>query len=325
MRKFIAVALLCGGLGLTGLAAGIYVRAPISVALWFTDTYPDFFRKTYADWGRDVSLPERLFVRGVAYKLSRDWLTYEAKRVRATGESSPSGIIGLTVANLKEMVLSQREVRHKAIDLPTYSRLLYGMAWCDGQNNLLAMLLAEFFDGVEHFNLWDVKKQLSPHTLVRINRPDGVLFSDMWSDIPVFALDEIPQSSGPQIPTHAELIRVVPPGSPEWAVGDAMERDGYENGRVAIRIKPMPLEVGALDIMSELGLDDVVALEGSYWRTYLRARILHLYGRRDEARKLYGRVLALGCGNARSERVICLAAERFFQNISENRAMAVLD
>ncbi len=104
-----------------------------------------------------------------------------------------------------------------------------------------------------------------------------------------------------------------------------MERDGYENGRVAIRIRPMPLEVGALYIMYELVLEDVVALEGSYWRTYMLDRILHLYGRRDEARKLYGRVLALGCGNARSERVICLAAERFTQNISKSRAMAALD
>ncbi len=87
----------------------------------------------------------------------------------------------------------------------------------------------------------------------------------------------------------------------------------------------MPLEVGALDIVSELGLDDVVALEGSYWQTYLRARILHLYGRRDEARRLYGRVLALGCGDARSEQVICLAAEQFIHNISKSRATAALD
>lgn len=319
MRRVLIAGTIALALGTGAALSVVYIRAPVSLAFWLTDSYPDFFRKTYAKWGRDVPLPERLLVRAVAYKLSRDWITYEAKRLRAegaAGESDPASVIRAAVVNLKVSVLNQREVRHKSIDLPTYARLVYGMAWCDGQNNLLAMLLAEFLDGVEHFNLRDVETQKSPHTLVRVNRPDGPLFSDMWSDIPVFALDEINEPWGPGIPTHAELIKIMPPGSPDWTIGDAMERDKYENGRTAIKIRPMPLQVGAYDLRFDRPSEESLPPGDRLWPAYLHARVLHLYGYEEAAVAAYEGVLALGCGEERSERVLCLAAERFIENIS---------
>jgi hypothetical protein len=319
-RRRLTWTLMTGAVVLVGMvSAVVFVRLPVSAALWLVDTHPGFFAQTYQEWSVGKPLHTRLTVRALAYKLSRDWVTQTARSVR---RENPAGMYGTVVAArsvFKGVYLNQRDVRHPPIDLATYARLVYGMAWCDGQNHLFALLLGEFFDDVHTFALWNRDTKLNVHVAVTIRRNGIVHYADAWTKVPMFVMDEDRTHTDANIPVWSTIAEEFKPEgaydadySPDTVMGF------FQDGEKRIAIRGLVVPIGIIDPWPEPATPPVVG-GGSHpfydgkegLRHYLRARVYQLYGYNAAARTEFAKVLT----DAPAEPFIRKAAEIFYERL----------
>ncbi len=265
------------------------VQAPPSLAVWLVDSHEDFFQMPYPEWAQRHSYFDRLLVRAVAYKLSRDWVTRAKMEISGTGPIDISGTVIASREYFSREFVNQRQIRHRAIDLPTYSRLVYGMAWCDGQNHLFSMILGEFFDDVHTFALINREKEKgrSPHTAVTITVNQTTVFVDAWSDVPIFVMDDQVERVGADIPSFSEVYDNITLQRMEGApkLRPAMAQQFYDDGEKRLPSRKLLIPIGYLG-----NWDDVNATpdkENSPFQTYLKGRIYQLYGHYSSAKNHY--------------------------------------
>ena len=179
----------------------ITIRAPISVALWFVESYPEYFeRESEYDPLVNYSILDRILVKGVAYKLLHDWASMQARPFRISRNSSNLETYE-TVSSLVDMVrgqvLNQAELPHTAVGQPSFSRLINGYAYCGGVNQLLAFPLSEIFNEVYMFTTRYPEVGVSAsaagkstHVNVQFEVSGVQVYADAWSSIPLFKLED---------------------------------------------------------------------------------------------------------------------------------------
>ncbi len=265
----------------------VLVQAPPSLAMWLVDTHVDFFEMPYPKWAQRHSLFDRILVRGVAYKLGRDWVTRAKTEIKS---SKPTDIISIVTASrdyLSREFVNQRQIRHKSIDLPTYSRLVFGMAWCGGQNHLFTMILGEFFDEVHTFALFDRTTGKSPHVAATVTINQIPVYVDAWSDVPIFAMDDQIEGLGIDIPSWSDVHKNITlqqmDGTPSRKT--ALARDIYENGEKRIRARKVPIPIGVIGDWADS--DAMPDKRNSPFQIYLKGSIFQLYGHDLSARNHY--------------------------------------
>lgn len=288
MKRKIKI-LLASAVLLSALAGAcvVFVSAPPSLAMWLIDEHVDFFEKPYPEWAADKSIIDRLIVRAVAYKLSRDWVTRSARAVKS---KQPSGLGETVVAardQLNSTYVNQRQIWHPPIDLPTYARLIYGMAWCDGQNHLFSMILAELLGEAYTFALYDQEIRESVHVAVQLNIDGVPIIADAWSDVPVFVMDENRKASNADVPLWLEVSENIILQRMERAAMDrtAMAQQYFADGDQGIRSAAQPVAYRFFDVWSDMGRSP--KKEGSGFQFYLKARVYHLLGHKVTARNYY--------------------------------------
>ena len=274
MKKF----LIASAFSAVLLFGAILVQAPPALAVWLVDSHVDFFEMPYPEWAQRHSFLDRMLVRAVAYKLSRDWVTRARTEILKTESVGISDVVVASREYFSREFVNQRQIRHKPIDLPTYSRLVYGMAWCDGQNHLFSMILGEFFDDVHTFALINREIDRSPHTAVTITINQTTIFVDAWSDVPIFAMDDQIDKVSADIPSWSEVRDNVTlqqmDGTP--MLRPAMARQFYDDGEKRIPSRKMFVPVGLFG-----GWSDDNAMpdsKNSPFQTYLKGRVFQLYG-----------------------------------------------
>lgn len=266
------------------LFGAVLVQAPPSLAMWLVNTHVDFFQMPYPEWAQRHSIFDRILVRAVAFKLSRDWMTRSEGKIL---ESMPTGLVDTVLATRKQLnenFLNQRQIRHKSIDLPTYSRLVYGMAWCGGQNHLFTMLLGRFFEEVHTFALWDNVKESSPHVAVVIDINGVPVFVDAWSDVPVFVMDEHGRKLGLNIPVWSDVNKYITLQQMEGSkmARAALIRRVYDDGERRIPTERLLLPVGRVDPWEDQNA--YPERSNTLFQTYLKGRIYLLFGHYRSAR-----------------------------------------
>lgn len=276
LKKTIAVCTLLAIL----LFGAVLVQAPPSLGVWLVDAHEDFFQMPYPEWAKRHSFVDRMLVRAVAYKLSRDWVTRAKTEISDTGPLDASGTVVASRDYFSREFVNQRQIRHPPIDLPTYSRLVYGMAWCDGQNHLFSMILGEFFDDVYTFALINREKEIgrSPHTAVAMTINQATVFADAWSDVPIFTMDDQVDRVGSGIPGWSAVYDNITlqqmDGTPKKR--PAMAKQFYDDGEKRIRSRKMIVSVGSIGTWDDG--DAMPDKSATPFQTYLKGRIYQLYG-----------------------------------------------
>ena len=185
-----------------GLGIGlITIRAPISLAFWFVESYPEYFkRESEYDPLVNHSILDKILVRGVAYKLLHDWASMQARPFKNAHHSSDTDTyetVSILVDTVRDQVLSQAELPHTAIGQPSFSRLINGYAYCGGVNQLLAFPLSEIFDEVNMFatrypevGVSAAAAGKSTHVNVQFEVSGVQVYADAWSSVPLFKLED---------------------------------------------------------------------------------------------------------------------------------------
>jgi len=198
----------------------IYVRAPITVALWFVETYPNYFaHNARNELQTEYSGPEQILIRGLAYKLLHDWGSNQAKPFLVNRHSSlerPYETISSLIRSIRNEVLNQNELPHSAVGEPSFSRLINGFSYCDGVNQLLAIPLAEIYGDNKMFatrypttgvSKSAAGKSTHVNVLVKLNGVEA--FADAWSSIPLFKLRDSERDLA-DVPFYEDVHAKVP-------------------------------------------------------------------------------------------------------------------
>lgn len=286
LKKFIAACALVVVL----LFGAMLIQAPPSLAVWLVDSHEDFFQMPYPAWAQRHSFIDRMLVRAVAYKLSRDWVTQAKTDIAETGPAGLSDIVVASRDYFSREFVNQRQIRHTPIDLPTYSRLVYGMAWCDGQNHLFTMILGEFFDDVYTFALFNRETGRSPHTAATITINQSAVFVDAWSDVPIFAMDDQVERVGADIPSFSEVYDNITLQQMDGTaqLRPAMAQQFYEDGEKRLRSRKMLIPIGSIgDWRDGNAMPDK---RNTPFQTYLKGRIYQLFGHFSSAINHYNAV-----------------------------------
>lgn len=303
-RKVLAV----GALSAVLLIGAVVVQAPPSLALWLVDNHIDFFELPYPEWAKRHSVMERILVRAVAYKLGRDWVTRATTKIQDSEPTDISSIVTVSRDYLNREFANQRQVKHITIDLPTYARLVYGMAKCDGQNHLFAVILGEFFDEVDTYALIDPSKGTSPHLAVTVTINQIPVYVDAWSDIPIFAMDDQIENLGVDVPSWSDVHKQVE-GKPvqQWVLTEEI----YNAGEKRIRIKKVPVPIGIIGNWQDGNV--MPDKRNSPSQIYLKGRIYQLYGHDLSARNHYESLQ----NNPNSRQSFQRAAALFLRNMEQ--------
>ena len=198
----------------------ISVRAPISVALWFVETYPNYFaHEAQNDRLTKYSGAEKILIRGLSYKLLHDWSSNQAKPFLAHQKSSlekPYETISVLIRSLRSEILNQDELPHSAVPQPSFSRLVNGYGYCGGVNQLLAFPLAEIYNDNWIFETRYPKTGVSDsaagrsthvNVLVKLNGVEA--FADAWSSVPLFKIRDS-KGSLVDVPFYEDVHAKVP-------------------------------------------------------------------------------------------------------------------
>ncbi len=219
-KKQVSVYVSCFCLMILASLGLIYVRAPIAVALWFVETYPNYFAYDARNEPLvEYSGPEKILIRGLAYKLLHDWGSDQAKPFLVDRESSlerPYETISSLIRSIRSEILNQNELPHSAIPQPSFSRLINGYGYCNGVNQLLAFPLAEIYNdnwmfGTRYPTTGVSKsaagKSTHVNVLVKLNGVEA--FADAWSSIPLFKLRDS-EGSLADVPFYEDVHAKVP-------------------------------------------------------------------------------------------------------------------
>jgi MoaA/NifB/PqqE/SkfB family radical SAM enzyme len=217
-------------------------------------------------------------------RLARAWISTIAARIDRTCES-PLARIDAALEAARTTFVSLRAIGDSAWPLDDArtgidrfiasagARMLHGWTNCEGQNLLLAQLLAHWFDRVEL-----VSTCVPPdagHTLVRFAGPDGICWADAWGDAPLFRLEGPEYDAIPQLETL--LASLCPPILPDPFPSD----DRLRVGRVLASFEATA-PVVLVPIAPEL-VQGLAAVQSDPWSTYLRARAFALFDQLDPA------------------------------------------
>ncbi len=253
--------------------SAILIPAPPALALWLVDEHVDFFEKPYPQWAENKSVFDRFIVRAAAYKLSQDWVTRTVDEVSRHGSEGIADKIITARDQLNKLYINQRQIWHTPIDLPTYARLVYGMAWCDGQNHLFSMILGEIFGEAHTLALRDEVNKQSVHVAVQLDIDGAPVIADAWSDVPVFVMDENRNESTAGIPVWSDVSSKIVLQRLDGASTDraAMAREYYLDGELRIRSASKLIPFGYFIVQEErVSLPNP---RSSSLQTYLKARV----------------------------------------------------
>lgn len=201
-----------------GVMMAVQIRLPVSAALWLIETYPDYFEsETPNTEFAKYSILDKTVIRGLSYKLLRDWAA-NSETTETASDGAESNTISKTVASVEDavtytrkLVLTQGQVPHESIEEPSFVRLMRGYSYCNGVNQLLGLVLADRVGSNDMFNtrypLTGVSSGVvgkSTHTLVRVNVNGVGVYADAWSSIPFFKIKD-EENSVSTVPMYEEL------------------------------------------------------------------------------------------------------------------------
>lgn len=324
----------------------IYVRAPIAVALWFVETYPNYFAYDARNEPlAEYSGPEKILIRGLAYKLLHDWGSDQAKPFLVDRESSlerPYETISSLIRSIKSQILSQ-----EGWPQPSFSRLINGYGYCNGVNQLLAFPLAEIYNDnmtfATRYPATGVSKSAagkSTHVnlLVKLNGVEA--FADAWSSIPLFKLRD-PEGDLADVPFYEDVHAKVPlvfnlpnlstvtnvgtlvrlwrndeingltPAGFEsllyGSTGGMLIKSAYINGEARSLTKRRLLRYGLISLKQDLNPQAFIEkYQNNLTMLYLVARVFHIYGEIEKARIIYNYIDDTEC-----QMIFCDASRKF--------------
>lgn len=246
---------------------------------------PDVFLEDPRPFFERTSRAGRLVVFGLDAVVLRAFV----RRVLVTApapDAGPLAFVDHAIAHARRAFVNQREVRaehregiHEGIFFRTAgARLVRGYTSCEGQNHLLAVLLATRARDVALVETRSARERASTHTLVTLPLGGAPLFADAWGDVARFTLEPLDDAIDAHVALAARGL-----GEREWL----LPVSAYTEGRV------VPLRVArALADKTPLPPDTTRAgAEGPAdqpgYDAYLRARVEDLFGDRDAARAGY--------------------------------------
>jgi len=269
------------------------------VAHAFARRYPDLIvdgeGAAHARFEESLPEAEALAARAVGRALVDAWI--ERHPLGAEPVTEAMRIVRRTVRNQRQVPMEERHLQasqhHPRFELGTIARLMRGVTNCEGENHLLALLLAE--------RMPVTLSDHPGHTLVTA-RSGGVIFADAWSELPPFRAEEhasLPRF-GERFGEHAEEL-------PFYTEGRALLRPP---ARSSIRLPPLP--AGVHGELSRFPPRTPETRLPHGFGAYLRARVEDLFGDPEEARARYAIFLGGYCDGA-EERWTCEAARSFGQ------------
>jgi hypothetical protein len=183
--------------------------------------------------------------------------------------------------------------------------LLRGHVNCEGQNHVLAVLLAKRLEDVHLFETIEPETGRARHNLVVFSIAGRRIFADAWSDVPLFHLDQEQNELPAQIPA-LHLLEARGLGERHGV----QPRQTYVMGRVV----PEPEQATCLkelirDWNAPAPAIGTVRPREAGFVDYLAARLQHVLGNRNEALRLY-RQIAQRYGGTPSSLAAKLFAER---------------
>jgi len=302
---------------------------PLDAALWFAARYPDYFTSGEAGlgpWLATLAPEDRDFVLAMGQTLTWAWVEHELAEFEG---GDPSAVADEAIAVLRTETLNQLElnVDHcadtAAIEFDAYlgdpefaagvfARLVRGVSNCEGQNHLLALLLAAALEReVVGWPAIDVVLvgTTSGHELVQLRGPTLAqpIYVDAWSNLPAFTLDPSRARAAPLLRELGEAPQVVaglegrPPFSAAiYAAATPAEVESLAPRHATTKPVDLVMRAPALDPSSLARVKDP-------WRVYLFARILDLYDD-PRAAELYRAVIERTCTEVRRPKAFVCAA-----------------
>ena len=64
--------------------------------------------------------------------------------------------------------------------------LFYGFGACESINGILGLRLSKEIKNIELFSLYDNKKNISPHTILKLSKDNIIYFIDIWDQMQKF-------------------------------------------------------------------------------------------------------------------------------------------
>lgn len=276
---------------------------PVDAALWFANRYPRYFTSGEAGllgWLDRLEPAQRDFVLAMGETLAWAWIEHELARLPTRELDLLDPLVRRAELEVRDETLNQLEINYdnlpdaRALALAAssqrpefvpgvFARLVRGVSNCEGQNHLVALLLAAALAprglGVPGVHVTMISASTG-HDLIKLSSVvlGQPIYVDAWSNLPPFTLD----STRPRaVPTLAELGEPPAPLAPGLAGRPPVAATVYANSPEAelelisprdAPTRPVDLEIRApaLDEASLARIEDP-------WRIYLFARILDVY------------------------------------------------
>ena len=240
--------------------------------------HPDYFLPGRGAWQKRTNAQTQRRVRALDAGLWSAWVQRVTDRIRHRRQ----GVVGelkIAMAMVRELVANELycgvRVGESLADgdfvQTPWSRLMRGMVNGEGQNYVLATLLARMFERVELRRL-----PSSGHVLVRVVTPEGSAFVDAWAGR-LFHVASIDTDPVEGVPEYAQL----------GTSGERthFEREQYESSEVVPLVSPPEPEADLETLTRALASDAVARVD--VWGRYIAARIDQLVGHRNEAHRSF--------------------------------------
>ena len=304
-------------------------HAPIAeCSALLVDKHPDYFLPGRELWTSRTTKRLQKKVHELDRTLALAWCAEIAQRITSR---QPKGLarIETAIALCRDLFVNQlsfhahitESVIDPDFDLTTWSRMLRGFVNCEGQNQLLAMLLIRLVDRVQYFDTSHEHTVDGGHLLLRIESEDSWAFADAWSPNQLFYVDSMSGDPIPGIPEYAELP--TQGNRPDLGV---FSREAYEQG-TALKL-PIPTGTSKdlaactdkVRTASSEDPNEIPTQASGIWQKYLLARTEHAVANYDRARDGYRQLrskLKRGGATAR-------VAETFEKRITADGSASIL-
>ncbi|MCS6898554.1 MAG: hypothetical protein RMJ98_02365 [Myxococcales bacterium] len=256
----------------------------LDTALIMVRRAPDYFHDDPRPWLSRALLTERTTFWTLDDILLRRWM----RKTLAEAPAEPIRWVMYCLARVAHAIVNQRQaafelregIHERFFWYTGLARLIRGYTNCEGQNFLLARLLAWRLRGVELFEIQG--EQGSLHTVVRLPLGGGVAFADAWGEVPLYrldALDSLPSLAALRASGLTERHGVYPRPNYERGVRTSLNFvSALTRQQLVDRAAPAPRE--AIDPHS------------LWWEQWLEARVHHLFGHPEDALSRYETLLS---------------------------------
>ena len=186
------------------------------------------------------------------------------------------------------------------------SIIIYGYGWCESINGVLAVRLSkDYKDDLQLFSLFDSNKNISPHTLIKINKNNSEYYVDIWGlqrEI-IYTFDKMAFLNEPHIKEYNKYYY------PNYYLSENNFKDGFILKKFSTLeyfkslLKKFKLFNSFIALNSDkinfnLYLAKKSALQISkeeLINIYIDARFEHIINGYSEARKYYERIANSNC------------------------------